>query len=940
MSQAPVFTKPVKKRPKPVGPKLQKLLWVVFGLFALLVVNSVYLVSVTVAGPAYQNWFYLIMFMAHLGLGLTIVVPVIVFGIVHIRNTRHRRNKRAIKAGYALFIAALLIFISGFILTRVDMFGIRFEVNHPLVRNMAYWMHVVVPLFAIWLFVLHRLAGKAINWRLGFAWAGVAAGFAGVMLYLQTQDPRAWNMEGPVSGEQYFFPSLARTSTGNFIPAKVLANDQYCLECHADIHESWSNSVHKFSSFNNPPYLFSVKETRKAMMARDGNVQGSRFCAGCHDPVPFFSGAFDNPKFDDPDFDLSSDVTAQAGITCTVCHSISHINSPRGNSDYTITEPVHYPFAFSDEPALQWINRQLIKAKPAFHKATFLKPLHKTTEFCGTCHKVHLPKELNDYKWLRGQNHQDPFLLSGVSGQGITSFYYPPKAEANCNKCHMPQMAASNGVNFGSTLGEDGVYRVSDHMFPSANTAIPHMLRDKFKDADAVIAKHEAFNEGVMRVDIFGIREGGRIDSELTAPLGPDVPTLRAGQTYLLETVIRTLKMGHIFTQGTADSNQVWLDVTVYDGDRVVGRSGGMRPKNKAVDPWSHFVNAFVIDRDGNRIDRRNAEDIFVPLYNNQIPPGAGEVVHYRLQVPERTQGPLRVEVALRYRKFDTTYLQHITGNPEVVNDLPIMTMAEDSIVFPVGESAPLVANDLEEDFPLWQRWNDYGIGLLRKGQLGELGNAKTAFEQVEHLGRPEGPLNLARVYLKEGLIQTHAPAALARANEMGAYQWSLLWFGAEVASRNGDFDKAIENLREILRGGFQQAEGRGFDFSKDWRLRTTLGNALYQRGLQERGSAREAFMREAKAEFEAALQMDPEYLAAHWGMKQVYRDLGMAEAEAKHAALHAKYKPDDNARDSAVAKARQKYPAANHAAEDIVIYDLQRDGAFELPKPVLGGSQ
>ena len=36
----------------------------------------------------------------------------------------------------------------------------------------------------------------------------------------------------------------------------------------------------------------------------DGNVQGSRFCAGCHDPVPFFSGAFDDPKFDDPSFDL------------------------------------------------------------------------------------------------------------------------------------------------------------------------------------------------------------------------------------------------------------------------------------------------------------------------------------------------------------------------------------------------------------------------------------------------------------------------------------------------------------------------------------------------------------------------------------------------------------------------------------------------------------
>ena len=49
------------------------------------------------------------------------------------------------------------------------------------------------------------------------------------------------------------------------------------------------------------------------------------------------------------------------------------------------------------------------------------------------------------------------------------------------------------------------------------------------------------------------------------------------------------------------------------------------------MDKTSHFVNAFVIDREGRRIDRRNAEDIFVARYNNEIPPGAGDVVHYRL---------------------------------------------------------------------------------------------------------------------------------------------------------------------------------------------------------------------------------------------------------------------------------------------------------------------
>ena len=54
----------------------------------------------------------------------------------------------------------------------------------------------------------------------------------------------------------------------------------------------------------------------------------------------------------------------------------------------------------------------------------------------------------------------------------------------------------------------------------------------------------------------------------------------------------------------------------------------------------------------------------------------------------------------------------------------------------------------------------------------------------------------------------------------------------------------------------------------------------------------------------------------------------------AEHQRLHDKYKPDDNARDRAINLARAKGPAANNAANAIVIYPLQRDGAFELQVP------
>ena len=112
--------------------------------------------------------------------------------------------------------------------------------------------------------------------------------------------------------------------------------NEYCMSCHQDVYTSHTHSVHNFSSFNNPPYAFSVKQTRKFAHERDGNVQASRWCAGCHDPVPFLSGAFEDSRFDQPDYDVSKDPLGSASITCTVCHGISHVNTkPRG----TLTTP-------------------------------------------------------------------------------------------------------------------------------------------------------------------------------------------------------------------------------------------------------------------------------------------------------------------------------------------------------------------------------------------------------------------------------------------------------------------------------------------------------------------------------------------------------------------------------------------------------------------------
>jgi tetratricopeptide (TPR) repeat protein len=906
----------------------------VFLLFALLALNSVYLAAISLleqfSDHIYQNYFYLLMFLLHLALGLLITVPVILFGLGHMRRAWRRPNRYAVRAGMALFFTALVLLVTGLLLTRFEFF----EINDPQIRRIGYWIHVISPLVVVWLFVLHRLAGPPIRWQTGRRWTLAALGFAALMVVLQSDVLIRDSEQITVQ----FSPSLAVLSGSDTIPPEHLMTDASCAECHEDIARTHEQSMHRFSSFNNPAYKFSVEETRRVVQQRDGSMQAARFCAACHDQVPLFSG-----RFDDPEYDTDNDPTGQAGITCMTCHAITRINGVHGNGDFTISDPPRYPFAFSESKLLRSINHQLIKAKPAFHKKTLLKPLHRSAEFCSTCHKANLPEEVNHYRWLRGQDHYDSFLFSGVSGHRVDSFYYPPHAVARCSACHMPLQVSDDPA--ARDFNDSGQRSIHNHQFPAANTGIAHLL----KLPDWVLQAHQERLSNVTRIDIFGIKEGGTIDGPLQAPLRPSLPVLEAGKRYLLEVVVRTTGVGHHLTQGTADSNELWVDVTATADGRVIGRSGSLDSEG-AVDPWSYFVNSYVLDKDGNRIDRRNGQDIFVALYNHQIPPGAATVVHYQLDVPADIQGPVTIAARLNYRKFDASYLRHIQGKHYTGNDLPITTMASDQVTVPLAGSQDDGAGE-QPTVAAHERWNDYGIGLLREGDSGsskgELRQAEQAFRQVELLGSGSGALNLARVYFKEGRLEDAAQALVrASAHADPAPPWTIAWFSARIDRENGHLDSAIATLESIVATQFSAARERGFDFSYDVQVLNELGRARYEHSRQLRGKQQQddrvAELQRARDWFRRTLEIDPENLAAHYNLGQVYAQLGDDSLAEQHRALHDRYRPDDHAIEQAVARHRSANPAADHAAADIVIYDLGRSvrGTADTPGPLAGDTR
>jgi hypothetical protein len=78
---------------------------------------------------------------------------------------------------------------------------------------------------------------------------------------------------------------------------------------------------------------------------------------------------------------------------------------------------------------------------------------------------------------------------------------------------------------------------------------------------------------------------------------------------------------------------------------------------------------------------------------------------------------------------------------------------------------------------------------------------------------------------------------------------------------------------------------------------------------------------------FLMALREDPENVAAHYNLDLLFKQLDDRERASRHFELYQKYRPDDNARDRAIASHRAANPAADHAADAIVIYDLARRG-------------
>ncbi len=744
-----------------------------------------------------------------------------------------------------------------------------------------------------------------------------------------------------------FFPASVESHTGDLIPTDFFLTSETCAEsgCHPDIYDQWNESAHHFASFNNQWYRKSI------MYMQDVNgIQSSKWCGGCHDLAILLNGVMDRP--------IRENVhtpAAQAGISCVGCHSMERVKDTMGNSGFVMKYPPLHDIAASENPVIRKLHNYLIRLDPEPHRRSFLKPFHRndSSEFCSPCHKVHLDVPVNNHRWFRGFNEYDAWQSSGVSHQGALSFYYPP-VPSNCSDCHMPLVPSKDAANI------DGA--VHSHRFAAANSALPFVNQhpdqleavknflsanqvtvDVFALAPAVPIQRASESTPVSPAEFSMVRDEDDLGSagtsltdinKVVAPIDGSTAVVKRGDAARVDVVVRTRGVGHRFPGGTIDAYDVWLELKATDENgKVIFWSGKIdAPDNNGpVDESAHFYGAFMLDEHGNHINKRNAWATRAVLYARTIPPGAADVVHYRLQIPDDCGDEIRVEARLNYRKFawwntqwayagvrdpeDTDFqvdkgyddgrwvftgdMSDVGGKIKDIPNLPIIVMSEDVVTLRVtddGASQPKTPEATDRE-----RWNDYGIGLLLQG---DLSGAQAVFQRVTEIdpNYMDGWVNIARCRIREGDV-AGAEEVLAKAFELqkllpadSPHRAKVHYFYALVQKANGEYDEALEHLRTAATR-----------FPRDRKVRNEIGRMLYLK--------RE--YKPALAEFQKTLEIDPEDLDAHYNMMLCYRALKNDVMAAHEQKLYERFKADESV-DAITGITRRVNPNANNERQRI----------------------
>jgi Tfp pilus assembly protein PilF len=676
-------------------------------------------------------------------------------------------------------------------------------------------------------------------------------------------------------GPNPFAPGNATTTTGTFIPGEMFVPSKRCGTCHTDAHAQWRQSAHA-NAFREPFYQKNVKD-----LQTQKGIEYTRHCESCHNPAALFAGALTkNSKVKRP-FD-------DDGVSCIACHSIQSANG-RGIGGYVMGEPAFLVKEDGTRLLAGVTDQQILDDIPS-HRRAMMRPLLKQPEFCGACHKSQVPRELNDYKFLRAFMVADELQQSSFSKESPHPYYVRDKE--TCNSCHMKREPAP----LFDVSAKKGT--LVSHRWAAANTAIPVF----YKWPQQLDAVTKFLENDQLSVDIFAIhrKSPGVSAEELIAPVNRGSFKINAGDRITADVVITNKNIGHSFPPELRDFYEAFVELIVSDdAGKALYRSGFIK-SDGYLDESAHNYKTYLVKADGTYNDKHHIWRTRVFAQNNQINSGRSDVARYQFHVPAQAQGALHLTARVRYRRFTRVFSDYVLGKSV---DYPIVTMASAAYALRIGDNAaiPPDPND-KTTAPDWRRWNNYGIALFDQRQYPLAIDAFTRAAELDEKYRPMALVNRAMAHIELEQYDEAASVldAVVKANPTNM---RALFQQARIFVKRGQLDQAESNIRQVLAA-----------FPRDRVSLQQLGELCkikrdYQGALDC---------------YEKILGIDPEDLGAHYNLMLIYRKLGRNDEARHEGKVFADLKDDPGAL-SLANQFLRKHPEMSNESVFWHIHELDR---------------
>ncbi len=460
--------------------------------------------------------------------------------------------------------------------------------------------------------------------------------------------------------------SRSRFRERGALRSDVLAGSAGCgtSGCHSEIAREWAPSAHRYASSD---FVFQrVQEVMSAELA----PEATRYCAGCHDPISLFAGAKNVGNVR-----LSAE-GADEGVSCLVCHSMVQADV-RGNGDYTVAVPRPYLFEKRGGGAAKFVSDFLIRAYPQHHVSSYMRPLYKTAEACGACHKQFVDAELNEVGWVQGQNQYDSWRKSRWHDEQDQT------RTISCRECHMPLLEgeepAAGDAQDRNRRAADGKHR--SHRFLGANQFIPRYLGLDGAQEQCELTVRWLRGEYAVPEIADRWTSGPVVRLRVQAP-----ERVRPGENVVIQTVVTNNKAGHDFPTGPMDMIEGWVEVTVRDETgAIVFASARPDERGYLVNPRIVF-KAELIDRLGQLIGRHELWRMVGARFKRALFPGFTDTTDFeftcpgmpsaaaaKASLPESTKSEftvphgtavrtLHVSAVVWYCKFSAPFLDRLFG--------------------------------------------------------------------------------------------------------------------------------------------------------------------------------------------------------------------------------------------------------------------------------------